>query len=92
MRTDEMDALTKALTERNAAFEADDLDWAKRTMEAAKGAPVDPMVAKLGFHKARYECTAVSTEKRLESQAWLAAGGFKRLTGEPVKSGEPLPT
>jgi hypothetical protein len=52
----------------------------------------DRMVAVMGLHKARYECLAISDDLRRESQAWLADNGVKRLAGEAVKRGAPLPT
>ena len=78
-------SLDAFIAERNAAFEGDDLTWAARQMPGAAD------VVEAGFHKARYECTAVSSEKRLASQRWLAERGLCRMFGAPVMIGDPLP-
>lgn len=81
------DDLAVALSERNRAFEADDLEWARKQMPTA----ADPRVVEMAFHKARYECRAVSAKKRRESQAWLIENHVRRLDGDYVIPGDPLP-
>lgn len=78
--------MKKLIKERNAAFESDDFDWARRTINNSH-----PEVVEAGFHKARYECVDVSDAKRLESQKWLADRKLKRLLGGVVQHGDPLP-
>lgn len=48
-------------------------------------------VVLMAFHKARYECRAVSATKRRESQNWMVENHVKRMTGDFVIPGEPLP-
>lgn len=61
--------------------------WAKSKMPKAS----DPFVYEMAFHKARYECLAVSAKKRRESQHWMIENHVKRMTGDFVIPGEPLP-
>jgi hypothetical protein len=75
------------LAERNTAFENDDFEWAARILPT----PSHPIVVIAAFHKARYECTAVSDKKRLESQSWLAGYNATRFGGLPIAIGDPLP-
>lgn len=85
-----MRSLKEAIAERNEAFENDDLNWAR--IRLSHHSPSSDLVVEAAFHKARYECTAVSTKKRLESQAWLASRGVRSMsTGELVTVGEHLP-
>jgi hypothetical protein len=77
----------KAIEERNRAFETDDLEWAKVMIPNASC----PLVVEMAFHKARYECKHVSAVKRRESQVWLIENHVKRMTGDFVFPGEPLP-
>lgn len=42
-------------------------------------------------HKARYECTSIARELRLESAEWLRARGHGRLTGDPLLPQGELP-
>lgn len=71
---------------RNRAFEADDLEWARKQMPTASS-----RVVEMAFHKARYECRHVSDDKRHESQRWLVENRVARMDGSPVILGEPLP-
>lgn len=80
-------ALATELAIRNRAFETDDLGWVKRTIPNAS----NPVVWVMAFHKARYECRAVSAKKRRESQVWLIENHVRRMTGDFVVPGEPLP-
>lgn len=82
-----MHDLEKMLIERNVAFETDDFEWARRQLPTASC----DIVVIAAFHKARYECTAISDAKRLESQNWLAINKATRLGGMPVSIGDPLP-
>lgn len=79
--------LKAELEARNRAFENDDIEWCKKRMPV----PSDPRVYEMAFHKARYECVAVSARKRRESQNWLIINHVKRMGGEFVVPGEPLP-
>jgi len=63
--------LAALIKERNAAFEAGDIEWAARQLPFASSR----RVVELAFHKARECCTAVSDAKRQESRAILAAMG-----------------
>lgn len=68
--------------DRNAAFEAGDISWAKKMMPGASS----DRVVEMAFHKARIECTEVSRRVRLESLAWLRGRGLTRMTGGPLPS------
>ena len=57
--------------ERDAAFEAGDIEWAAKQMPWASSR----RVVELAFHKAREICMSISDEKRRESRAILAAMG-----------------
>lgn len=83
----QLQELRKFIAERNRAFEAGDLEWARAT------APYEMSdeVIETAFHKSRYECTQVSDARRLESQKWLVERNMRRMTGEPVALGDPLP-
>lgn len=80
--------LAAALAERNNALENDNLAWAAKQMPDASS----PLVVEAAFHKARYECLAITDAKRLASQKWLADRGFGRMFGGAVKIGDPLPS
>ena len=82
-----MDDLAAALAERNAAFEADDLSWAIKTLPNAS----HPSVVVMAFHKSRFECVSVSEQKRPKSRTWLADRGLTTLAGDPVRHDDPLP-
>ena len=73
--------------ERNAAFEADDISWAKKRMPDA----ADPAVVEMAFHKARYDCTDISAAKRRESAHWLASRNLTTMNNLPVSAEGPLP-
>ena len=75
------------LAARNRAFETDDYAWIRRMMPNASSDAVRLMA----FHKARYECLAVSAAKRRESQVWMIENHVRRMTGDFVIPGEPLP-
>lgn len=76
------------IAHRNEAFETDDLTWATKMLPNASS----PVVVEMAFHKARYDCVAVSEEKRIESQAWLAERGLSRIVGgDPVQIQDSLP-
>lgn len=81
------EALAVELAARNRAFETDDYAWARRMMPNASS----EVVVVMAFHKARYECRAVSAAKRRESQHWMIENHVRRMTGEFVVPGEPLP-
>jgi len=70
-----LDDMKAVFEERNKAFEENDLKWAERQLPEG----TEWGVIKAAFHKARYECTAVSDVKRLESQQWLAERGIARM-------------
>lgn len=80
-------ALKRIMDERNAAFESDDLEWAARQMPGMSAQAVE-----YGFHMARYECTQVSEQKRMQSQLWLVERKLNSLGGLPVRLGDPLPS
>lgn len=80
-------ALKRIMDERNAAFENDDLEWAARQLPGMSAQAVE-----YGFHMARYECTQVSEQKRMESQLWLVERKLKRYGGLPIALGDPLPS
>ena len=80
--------LQKFLSERNAAFESDDLEWVAKKISGASS----PRVVEMAFHKARLECVDVSEAKRRESQKWLADHGFNDMFDNPVSVSDPLPT
>jgi hypothetical protein len=86
-KTFQPDALAVALAARNRAFETDDYAWARRMMPTAS----NDAVILMAFHKARYECRAVSAKKRRESQMWMVENHVRRMTGDFVIPGEPLP-
>lgn len=75
------------VAERNAAFESDDLDWARRALSEIDG----QMALEIVFHKTRYHCPDVSLQKRMESQRWLALHNFADMHGRDVVDGDPLP-
>ena len=79
------DQLNDFLKERNRAFEALDLEWARKMLPPGTS---DEMLL-LSMHKARAECMGISAEARQASRAWLAANGYKRI-GE-VTTGSSLP-
>lgn len=58
---------------RNAAFEADDVDWARGQLPP--GTP--DKVVEVAFHKARVICRAVSLARREESRIWLKDRGMR---------------
>lgn len=60
------------VAERDAAFENDDLQWAKKQMPLVR----DELVA-AAFHKARLSAPYVSKEKKMESIQYLRDNGFK---------------
>jgi hypothetical protein len=74
------------IAERNRIMSEFDVEAGMKMMGCA-----DRMVAVMGLHKARYECLAIDDSLRLDSQKWLAENGVRRMTGEPVKIGDPLP-
>ena len=57
------------------AFEAGDVC----TVAKMSRSHLDPLVAEIGFHKARQACALVSPARREESLAWLKLRGFKTL-------------
>jgi hypothetical protein len=73
--------------ERDAAMEADDLEWAAKMMPDASS----PIVIEMGFHKARIQVLSVSEQKRRESMKWLADRGLTDQFGSPVHHDDPLP-
>jgi len=73
------------LAERNAAFEAGDLEWARRMLPAGSS---DTFVA-IAFHKARYDCAAVSDAKRIESRDWLVSRLLTDVNGEIIDANLP---
>ena len=75
------------ITRRNRAFEEGDVKWVGEVFPNL----VADGVAEMAFHKARYECTQVSDARRLESQKWLVERNMRRITGEPIALGDPLP-
>lgn len=79
--------MNEFIKERNRAFEAGDLEWARSIMSYE----ASDEVIEIAFHKARYECTQVSDARRLESQKWLVERNMRRMTGEPIALGDPLP-
>ena len=68
--------LTRYLARRDAAFEADDLNWAKEQLPPL----TKPAVVEMAFHKARAECLTISDEKRQASADWLAERGLRKLS------------
>jgi ribulose-5-phosphate 4-epimerase/fuculose-1-phosphate aldolase len=70
--------LAKFFAERNAAFENDDIEWARRNFP---GKPSAEIVVHIAFHKARAACEAVSSTKRQESVNWLVSRGYSPMTG-----------
>lgn len=79
--------MNKFIKERNRAFETGDLNWARSIIPYE----ASDEVIEIAFHKARYECTQVSDARRLESQKWLVERNMRRITGEPIALGDPLP-
>ncbi|TXH15462.1 MAG: hypothetical protein E6R03_07160 [Hyphomicrobiaceae bacterium] len=79
--------MNEFIKERNRAFEAGDLNWARSIMPYE----ASDEVIEIAFHKARYECTHVSDARRLESQKWLVERNMRRMTGEWVALGDRLP-
>ncbi len=73
--------------ERDAAFEADDISWARRMLPNASS----PRVVEMAFHKGRMQTVSVSNEKRRASMKWLADRGLRDHFGEPVQHDDPLP-
>ena len=73
--------------ERNHAFETDDVTYYRREVDPK----IMPGLAVWAFHKARYDCTDVSDEKRRESQRYLITNRLNDIHGNPVKIGDPLP-
>lgn len=69
----------KFIAERNRAFEADDLEWARKHMPFKPSSDVVPEIA---FHKARAGCAQVSPAKRQASYAWLTERGYSMLPGQ----------
>jgi len=82
-----VDKVKEYVKGRNAAFEADDVNWFSDRFP-----PDAPMsLMENAFHRARLVCCGVSDKKRLESQKWLAERGahyFDLVT--PIKVGDPL--
>ena len=72
--------------ERNAALEAMDMRYAENMMPKAA-----PEVRLMAMHKARYECTGISRDARLQSAAWMREHDIMRFTGTPVLPGKELP-
>lgn len=74
--------------ERNAALLALDMEWARaraREACASTGRPMpndETLLASL--HKARYDCTSLDDQPRLESGAWLRERGLRRMCGLPL--------
>jgi hypothetical protein len=67
-------SLKKYLKERDAAFEATDIAWARKQM------PLSSLhVAEAAFHKARAATSSVSAERRSESLQWLKDNKFAEL-------------
>ncbi len=73
--------------ERDAAFEADDISWARRMLPNASS----PHVVEMAFHKSRMQVISVSNEKRRASMKWLADRGLRDHFGEPIQHDDPLP-
>jgi hypothetical protein len=67
-------SLKRYLKDRDAAFEATDLDWAQRQMPLASR-----RVVEAGFHKARAATGSASAERRAESLQWLKDHGYGEL-------------
>ena len=74
-------------TERNHAFETDDINYYRREIDPN----IMPSLAVWAFHKARYHCTDVSDKKRRESQRYLIANSLNDVFGNPINIGDPLP-
>lgn len=83
--------LDEYISERNRAFETDDLQWTRRFLTENGTPPSHESVVIMAFHKARYECPGVSEKKRLESQKWLFENKVTKLDGTFVEPGEALP-
>lgn len=79
--------MNEFIKERNRAFETGDLNWARSIVPYE----ASDEVIEIAFHKARYECTHVSDARRLESQKWLVERNMRRMTGEQIALGDPLP-
>lgn len=67
-------SLKKYLKERDAAFEATDIAWARKQL------PLSSLsVAEAAFHKARAATASVSAERRAESLQWLKENRFGEM-------------
>lgn len=80
--------LEQFLAERNQAFIALDIQWARRM---APGLTSDE-AAILALHKARYECKQIPDDLRQDSRRFLIAAGSTRLGDLPWPPEGELPT
>jgi hypothetical protein len=67
-------SLKKYLRERDAAFEAADIAWARKQMPMSS-----QRVVEAAFHKARAATATVSPERPAESRQWLKDNWFAEL-------------
>lgn len=91
----DLEELETYIRERDRVLEDGDMAAFRKLMVVAMegspiGPPPDDMLETI-FHKARYESTGVSRDKRLQSGDWLRATGHHRVTGTPVLPPDQLP-
>ena len=77
------DRAKKFIAERDAAFLAGDLNWARKNMPFK---PSSDSVVEMAFHKARIEARHMPYGIRKESADWLVKHGCSRLDGTPPHS------
>lgn len=85
----EKDELKVFLEERDRVLRELDVP-AARKMLLNPDADIETIV--LALHKARYVCTSLERELRLESKRWLAAGGYGGFGGQPLLPNDELPS
>lgn len=81
--------LEAAKKQRNAAFRALDVAWARRAGLVTGGTDTQILAA---LHMARYECDEIEDRLRFQSRDWLKARGLGRLHGLAFEEGDKLPT
>jgi len=78
--------LSPFLKARNAAFEADDVDYFAKVLPPG----ADRVIVEIGFHRARLNCQDISKEKRLESKAWLRKRSLTDIMGRALLDNDHL--
>lgn len=81
------DEIKEFVKRRDKALIELDMEYAREMMADA----TNDEVRLISLHKARYECTNIADDLRLESGQWLLERRYKRMTGEDILVDDMLP-